>query len=168
MNKMILDVTCGNRGIWFQKHEPHTIYCDKRFETIDITYPSGRYKYVIEPDIMCDFTKLPFDDNTFHLVVIDPPHLCKPDNGLLKKEYGVYRSKNEAIDNVSKGIRECMRVLKCGGLLIFKWNELDISTREIIDACGITPLFGHKSGKKSNTHWMCFMKFEEEEHDADN
>ena len=26
--KKILDVTCGNRTIWFQKQEPHTIYCD--------------------------------------------------------------------------------------------------------------------------------------------
>lgn len=29
-DKLILDATCGNRGIWFQKHEPHTVYCDKR------------------------------------------------------------------------------------------------------------------------------------------
>lgn len=29
---MILDVTCGDRTIWFQKDEPHTIYCDKRRE----------------------------------------------------------------------------------------------------------------------------------------
>ena len=49
-----------------------------------------------------------------------------------------------------------------GGVLVFKWNELDITTREIIDACGVEPLFGHRSGKKMNTHWLCFMKFEEE------
>ena len=30
--KKILDVTCGDRTIWFQKNEPHTIYCDKRRE----------------------------------------------------------------------------------------------------------------------------------------
>ena len=30
--KHILDVTCGDRTIWFQKNEPHTIYCDKRRE----------------------------------------------------------------------------------------------------------------------------------------
>ena len=32
MDKLILDVTCGDRTIWFQKNEPHTIYCDKRRE----------------------------------------------------------------------------------------------------------------------------------------
>ena len=32
MEKKILDVTCGDRTIWFQKNEPHTIYCDKRRE----------------------------------------------------------------------------------------------------------------------------------------
>lgn len=26
-----------------------------------------------------------------------------------------------------------------------------------------TPLFGHRSGKNMNTHWMCFMKLPEEE-----
>jgi len=28
----ILDVTCGDRQIWFQKNEPHTVYCDNRKE----------------------------------------------------------------------------------------------------------------------------------------
>lgn len=27
---------------------------------------------------------------------------------------------------------------------------------------GQEPLFGHRSGKKMNTHWMCFMKFAED------
>ena len=33
-------------------------------------------------------------------------------------------------------------------------------TPEIIDAIGYEPLFGHKSGKKLGTNWMCFMKEE--------
>lgn len=32
MSKVILDVTCGDKTIWFQKQEPHTIYCDIRRE----------------------------------------------------------------------------------------------------------------------------------------
>ena len=30
MDKKILDVTCGMRGIWFNKEHPAAIYCDKR------------------------------------------------------------------------------------------------------------------------------------------
>lgn len=30
--KKILDVTCGGHSIWFNKHHPAAIYCDKRQE----------------------------------------------------------------------------------------------------------------------------------------
>jgi hypothetical protein len=94
-------------------------------------------------------------------VVLDPPHLIGKDQSWLKKEFSFYDSKEAAVKDVSDGIKECMRVLKVGGVLIFKWCELHVSSREIIDACGIKPLFGHHSGKKMNTHWMTFMKFED-------
>ena len=38
-----------------------------------------------------------------------------------------------------------------------------IKTREVIQAIGQEPLFGHISGAKSKTHWMAFMKHPEEE-----
>lgn len=166
-DKLILDATCGNRGIWFQKHEPHTVYCDKRTAHYEMDfgdkYP-GHRTIDVAPDIECDFTNLPFEDGTFNLVVIDPPHLLKQDGSWLKKQYGCYETKEEALRSVAQGIRECMRVLRTGGgVLVFKWNELDISTREIIDACGYEPLFGHRSGKKANTHWPCFMRFDDED-----
>ena len=166
MKKLILDATCGNRGIWFQKNEPHTIYCDKRTAHYEMDfgdkYP-GHRTIDVQPDIECDFTELPFEDETFNLVVIDPPHLLKKDESWLKKQYGYYDTKADALDSIGKGIRECMRVLRRGGVLIFKWCELDIPTREIINACGYEPLFGHRSGKKANTHWLCFMKFDDHE-----
>ena len=57
-----------------------------------------------------------------------------------------------------------MRVLKPHGTLIFKWNETQISTKEIIETIGQEPLFGHKSGKSMKTNWLVFMKGE---HDGD-
>ena len=30
--KLILDCTCGNRGMWFNKHHPRAVYTDKRTE----------------------------------------------------------------------------------------------------------------------------------------
>ena len=162
-NKMILDATCGGRQIWFQKNEPHTLYCDKRRAHFEDNFGSNNAHRTIDvnPDIECNFTNLPFPDNTFNLVVLDPPHLIGGDSSWLKKAFSFYDSKDAAIKDVSDGIRECMRVLKVGGVLIFKWCELHVSTREILDACGIEPLFGHRSGKKSNTHWVTFMKFDD-------
>ena len=111
-------------------------------------------------DIIADFTKLPFPDDTFYLVVMDPPHLIGKDESWIKKEYGYFDTREQAIRTIALGIHECMRVLKPLGTFIFKWNEIQISTREIVDACGYTPLFGHRSGVKSQTHWLAFMKLD--------
>ena len=32
--KKILDVTCGSRTIWFDKHHPAAVYCDIRDEDL--------------------------------------------------------------------------------------------------------------------------------------
>lgn len=56
------------------------------------------------------------------------------------------------------GFRECMRVLKPDGVLIFKWSEYDIPASKVWKAIGQEPLFGHRSGKQSRTFWACFMK----------
>lgn len=167
MKKLILDATCGMRGIWFQKDETHTLYCDARTAHYESDYGTRQAHRTIDvnPDMEIDFTKMPFEEGTFNLVVFDPPHLIGKDKSWLKRMYGCYETKEQALRSVSQGIRECMRVLRTGGVLVFKWNELDISTREIIDACGYEPLFGHRSGKKANTHWLTFMKFDESEED---
>lgn len=45
------------------------------------------------------------------------------------------------------------------GTLIFKWSEVQIPLSKVLDAIGdYEPLFGHRSGKNMNTHWMAFMK----------
>lgn len=117
MKKLILDATCGNRGIWFQKNEPHTIYCDKRTAHFESDYgtKTAHRTIDVQPDIECDFTDLPFEDETFNLVVIDPPHLLNKDDSWLKKTYGFYDTKEDALESIGKGIRECMRVLRRGG-----------------------------------------------------
>ena len=51
-----------------------------------------------------------------------------------------------------------MRVVKPDGVLTFKWSEHDIPATDVWNAIGEKPLFGHHSGKKSNTFWACFMK----------
>lgn len=161
----ILDATCGARTIWFNKLNPNCLYIDKRIEHGTKIWKSTKNdserKIDVEPDIVADFTDLPFPGNSFFLVVFDPPHLLKiGENAWLKKKYGKLPENWKPL--IHDGFWECMRVLKPNGTLVFKWNEIDIPTREIIKTIGLEPLFGHRSGKQSKTHWLCFMKAEQE------
>lgn len=160
IEKKILDVTCGSRGMWFDKQHPAAIYCDKRMEEYSGLWRNSKRSCVIRPDIQCDFTELPFPNNTFSLVVFDPPHLTgAKETSWLVKKYG--KLDDNWPQMLHDGFAECMRVLKPDGVLIFKWSEYDISADRVWNAIGQKPLFGHHSGKKMGTFWGCFMKFEE-------
>lgn len=163
MDKKILDVTCGSKTIWFDKHHPAAVYCDRRREEYrHIWKNDGNCSVKIDPDILCDFTDLPFTDNSFPLVVFDPPHLTSAkETAWLVKKYGKLDKSWPKM--LHDGFTECMRVLKPDGVLIFKWSEHDIPAEKVWRAIGQKPLFGHHSGKKSGTFWGCFMKFAETE-----
>lgn len=154
-NKRVLDVACGGKMFYFDKNDPRVLFCDNR--QIKTTLCDGR-KFEINPDVVCDFTKLPFSDNSFKLVVFDPPHLKGKDNptGWQHIKYG-YLDKNWK-GVLSQGFKECFRVLEPSGILIFKWNETDIPLGEILKLTNEKPLLGHKSGKLNKTHWVCFIK----------
>ena len=117
---------------YFDKDDPRVLFQDIRHE--EVTLCDGR-KFEVNPDVIGDFTSMEFPNNTFSMVVFDPPHLAK-------------------------GFAECFRVLRPGGFLIFKWNEHDIKVSTILKLTDQKPIFGHKSGKRANTHWICFMKGE--------
>lgn len=150
-NKKILDVCCGSKMFWFDKNREDTIYMDIR-EYEDILC-DGR-KLEIKPDIVDDFRKIPFKDNSFKLVVFDPPHLVRVgENSWLKKKYG--KLGEEWKSDIKKGFEECFRVLEPYGTLIFKWNEEQIKLSEILKLTNVRPLFGNKRAK---THWLVFIK----------
>ena len=160
-DKKILDVTCGSRSIWFNKQHPAAIYCDKRVEHSTKIWKSGNGEserfLSVEPDVICDFTNLPFESGSFKLVVFDPPHLIKAkENSWLVKKYG--KLDESWPQMLHDGFEECMRVLEPDGVLIFKWSEHDIPAQKVWKAIGEKPLFGHHSGKQSLTFWGCFMK----------
>ena len=160
-DKLILDATCGSRTIWFQKDEPHTLYVDQREFNTEKRFGSkdSLRKYICKPDVISSFTALPFPDNSFYHVVFDPPHLVRAgDDAWLTLKYGKLPQDWQSV--IKQGFSECMRVLKPNGTLIFKWSDVQVTTREVIDAIGTDPLYGHRSGKKMNTHWMVFMKIE--------
>ena len=69
------------------------------------------------------------------------------------------RLKNKGWEyDIIKGFSECFRVLKKNGSLIFKWNETQIKTSNVLQLTDVKPIFGHRSGKASKTHWITFIK----------
>lgn len=158
----ILDVCCGGKMFYFDKQDSRVLFQDIReFET---TLCDGR-EFSIKPDVVGDFTNMAFPDNTFSMVVFDPPHLRwwgkdpdKTPTGYQQIKYGTLRE--DWRDTLSKGFAECFRVLRPGGFLIFKWNEHDIKVSTILKLTEHKPIFGHKSGKQAKTHWICFIKEE--------
>lgn len=157
MRKKILDVCCGPRGIWFDKQNELTLFLDKRNEVHHLTYPSGNYTEKIQPDEIGDFTNIKQPSNRFNLVVFDPPHVVRDKPlGRLTIKYG--HLNGDWKDMLRKGFKECFRVLKKDGFLVFKWNESNIPVKEILALTDQKPLFGHKSGKYMQTHWIIFMK----------
>lgn len=150
--KLILDACCGSRMFWFDKENEDVLFMDNR--RINETLCDGR-KLDIEPELLADFRHMPFGDESFYMVVFDPPHLLRAgENSWLAKKYGKL-DKDTWKEDIQQGFLECMRVLKPHGTLIFKWNEDQISLKEILNVIGFTPLFGNK---RSKTHWLVFMK----------
>lgn len=153
--KPILDMCCGSRMFYFDKENPNVIFCDIRRERHILC--DGR-ELDINPDVIADFRNLPFPDKSFEMVIFDPPHLVRAgENGWQRKKYGAL-DKELWRDDLAKGFGEAMRVLKPNGILIFKWNETQIKTSEVLALTDYKPVFGHPSGKRSNTHWVTFMK----------
>lgn len=156
----ILDMTCGSKTIWFNKNHPAAIYFDKRRESMELYFGRARtslHQLNVDPDVIGDFTALPFKNESFSLVVFDPPHLTgAKETAWLVKKYGKLDENWPKM--LHDGFAEGMRVLKPDGVLIFKWSEYDIPAVDVWKAIGQKPLFGHHSGKKSTTFWGCFMK----------
>lgn len=155
--KKIIDVTCGGKMMWFDKNNPHVIYSDYR------TKPKGTIPsqsgWGIEPDVTNDFKNLQYADESFSLVVFDPPHILRriPELGKFPMQYGVLHPDTWK-DELKSGFNECWRVLKKDGVLIFKWNEANATLKEVLKCFSQKPLFGHTTAKSGKTKWICFMK----------
>jgi hypothetical protein len=156
-HKFIVDVCCGNRMFWFDKFQPNTLFIDKRFRARG--FIKERPNFNISPDLICDFKKLELPAGHFKLVVWDPPHCIreKPELGIITKKYGSMRRQDWRRE-LSQGFKECWRILGPNGVLIFKWNEREVKLSEVLKCFTETPLFGHTTGSRSETHWLCFMK----------
>ena len=156
-----LDVACGPRSFYFDKADKRVTFCD--------LYP--RHKMLcdgraldVEPDVVADFRDLPFPDSSFSLVIFDPPHL-DVGAGWQVDKYGKLDPAGWR-DDLSAGFRECLRVLRPGGTLVFKWYEYHIKLSEVLACCPVRPVLGNRRPGLSKTHWVLFMK-DGEAHDDD-
>ena len=153
----VLDACCSVRGFWFDKTDDRAMFMDKR----EGEFGTSKGPLIVAPDVVADFTDMPFPDNSFRLVVFDPPHhtakrLGSTDKGDMARRYG--RLLANWRDTLRGGFAECFRVLRPEGVLIFKWYDAEIPVKDVLALTTEKPLFGHISGKANRTHWIAFMK----------
>lgn len=159
--KTVLDSCCGPRMMWFDKVDPRALFVDNRSEEHTVTDRShgkmlGSRTFSIAPDLLVSFEALPFADDSFPLVVFDPPHINHGGKGYMVKKYGLLVDGWQEV--IRHGFAECFRVLAPFGTLVFKWSECNIPVRDVLALTPETPLFGQKCGAKSRTHWLVFQK----------
>ncbi len=154
--KSILDPASSMRSFYFDKKDPRVLFGDIREKETHLL-TNGQTIH-IEPDEVMDFRNIPYPDESFQMVIFDPPHLFNlSEKSWIRKKYGVL-DKETWRDDIGKGFSECFRVLKPNGTLVFKWNETSIPLKEILSLTEHKPVLGHPSGKRMGTHWVLFMK----------
>jgi len=156
----VLDACCGSKMFWFDREDKRAVFVDVRREAHtlkDKSSSGGSRELVIDPDIKADFRKLPFENETFSLVIFDPPHLVRAGKrSWLALKYG--KLENDWQDDLRRGFAECFRVLKHEGTLIFKWNEDQIKVSEVLALTPERPLVGNRCGRTAKSHWLVFHK----------
>lgn len=149
----ILDLTSGNRAVWFDKNHRAVVYLDLRPE--------------VNPDIVADIRRLPRSvGNGFKLVVFDPPHMCCGPKSAMAARYGHHLT-DEILDTIEDAAREAHRVTCDGAFMAFKWNTHDIPWSRTLRRLQRwwEPLFGHTVGVRtkhtSNTFWAMLLRRDE-------
>lgn len=143
----ILDLTAGNRAIWFNKNHPLATYLDKRKK--------------VKPDIVCEINKLPKKVGSgYSLIVFDPPHMNCGKKSNMAKVYGHYTT--AAIYTLILNAAESAhKIAKKNALLALKWNNHDIPLKKVFSLMPQwEPLFGHltKDGPGSQTYWVMMRR----------
>ena len=146
----ILDLSAGNRAVWFEKNHPDATYIDIRPE--------------VGPCIVADTRSLPAEIGAgYDLIVFDPPHKNNGASGKMAHNYGHWTAEHIK-DTVIGTAREAHRVARQDALMAFKWND---HTNKLSTALGWMsewwePLFGHgvtsQQRHKSMTSWVMLRR----------
>lgn len=155
MFQPVLDPASGGRMMYFDKNDRRVLFGDIREDSWELC--DGR-DFQVHPDTLMDYRDLPFKDSVFRLVVLDPPHLEHVGaTSYTAIKYGALDHETWQQD-LAKMFKECFRVLKPYGVLIFKWSEVQIPLSQVLACTEERPLFGNRQPKRSGTHWVVFMK----------
>lgn len=125
----------------------------------DPTYSKGNfYKGIVAPpelkfDIQplsdavayADCRSLPLEDNSLNCIMFDPPFLAttgkslksNDGNNVINKRFGVYPTERELHQMYIDSMTEFYRVLKTGGILIFKCQDKVSSGKQYMTHCFI-------------------------------
>lgn len=143
----ILDLSAGNRAIWFDKNHPLATFLDKRES--------------VKPTFVCDTREIPAEvGKGFDLVCWDPPHLNTGKNSNMAKCYG-HHTTAEILETIEKTSKQVHRITNKNALMAFKWNTHDIKLKRVLALMPQwEPLFGHltKDGPRSQTFWVMLRR----------
>lgn len=142
---------------WWDKAHPLALYMDKRVDPPGVR--PDRPNWSCEPDVVGDFRAMPFGDESFNLVVFDPPHIVRRNpSGVTYLYYGALHPDAEQGD-LRDGFAECWRVLAPGGTLVFKWGG-DVKRVQPYFPTGPTvgTRGGARNGETLGTRWFIFYK----------
>lgn len=146
----ILDLSAGNRAVWFNKRYPDAVYVDIRPE--------------VGPDIVADTRDLPDAvGDGFSLVVFDPPHSNYGANGNMAKDYGHF-TMAQIRSTILESAREAHRVTRTDALMALKWHTHALKLDTVLEMLlpYWQPLFGHgvSSGqrKRHMTSWVMLRR----------
>lgn len=151
-----MDLCCGGKLFYYDKDCPAVLYQDNRQGIFE--YPEGRFLEVA-PSLLGDFTdmkNIPSGSKYtgFSLVVFDPPHLLRAgENSFLRTKYGVLPK--DWKESIRKGFENGFRILRNNGVLLFKWSDVQIPHKDVIELSPYKPLLGDKRG---STRWTVFLK----------
>ena len=152
----ILDLSAGNRAVWFDKNHPLTTYVDKRS--------------CVGPSIVADTTALPPEVGTeYDLIVFDPPHTNLGPNSDMSKAYG-HLTMAQIRDLIQKTAASSSS-LTVGALMALKCNDHDIKLTSVFQlmpqweplfrtTTRINPPRPGKEKPRSTTYWAMLRRID--------